>query len=716
MGPIRKAWLWGLIVIWIWDPNSRKDPMRFAVSSLRRPAAALAAFLLLLSLTGGAAGAATTNLLVPAGALWSYLDDGTDQGTAWRAPGFDDSSWPWGFAELGYGDFDEETTLGYGGSPGNKHIAYYFRTGFNVTEVENYTSLSLAVLRDDGVVVYLNGTEIYRNNMPSGAVSYQTRAVTNASGAGEATFYGANVSPAPLVEGANELAVELHQVLPTSADISFDLRMTGVSTPPSVTRGPYLQRGGTTNITVRWRSSLPMDSLVQIGLSPLALAPAGSDPTPKTDHEIVLTGLTPNTRYYYSVGSSSRLLAGDATHFFVTAPVTPKPTRLWVIGDSGTADSRPRSVYNAYRFFTGTRQTDVWLMLGDNAYGSGTDNEYQNAVFNMFPELLRQTVMWSTIGNHETYASGATPNNFPFLHIYTQPIAGECGGVPSGTEKYYSFDYGNIHFVCLDANAFTSNTGAKNDMYTWLEADLDANTNLWLIAFWHHPPYTKGSHDSDTELELIWMRSNYVPLLESHGVDLVLCGHSHSYERSYLIDGHYGSSSTFVPSMLKDGGSGREEESGPYIKPTVGPGANQGAVYVVAGSSGQVSGGTLNHPAMYYEASRLGSMVIDIDGTALHAYFLRETGFVDDYFSIYKGTGPPRFERVVATLGANGMMKLAWWSRGDRYYQVERKLDLSSEAWTIVATSLEGTGGIMNWSTSVNGVPQAFYRVYEYAD
>ncbi len=693
--------------------------MRLAVSNRRLTAASVARLLIFLFLSAGTVDAATTNLLVPAGALWKYLDDGTDQGTAWRAPGFDDVSWPWGYAELGYGDFDEETTLGYGGSPGNKYITYYFRTEFEVTDAVNYSSLSLAVLRDDGAVVYLNGTEIYRNNMPSGTVNYLTRALTNASGAGEATFYSATVSPSALVEGANWLAVEIHQVLPTSSDISFDLQLTGVINPPLVTRGPYLQRGSTTNITVRWRTNVPTDSQVRIGLSPAALAPAGSEAKPRTEHEIVLTGLTPDTRYYYSVGNASQPLAGDATHFFLTAPTNAKPTRVWVIGDAGTAGSAARSVYNAYRSFTGARYTDVWLMLGDNAYGSGTDPEYQNAVFDMYPELLRQTVAWSTIGNHETYST-SDPNQMPFLQIFTQPAAGECGGVPSGTERYYSFDYGTIHFVCLDANgygAFMSNNGSNGAMYAWLEQDLAANTNLWLIAFWHHPPYTKGSHDSDWEGELISMRENYVPLLESYGVDLVLCGHSHCYERSYLIDGHYGSSGSFAPNMLKDGTSGREDETGPYVKPTVGPGVNQGAVYVVAGSSGQVSGGALNHPVMYYGALQLGSVVLDIEGTALRAKFLRESGAVDDYFTIYKESAPPRFGRVVATLAGNGAMNLAWGTRADRYYQVERKLDLLASGWTTIATSLQGTGGTMNWSTSVNGAGvQAFYRVLEYID
>jgi len=78
----------------------------------------------------------------------------------------------------------------------------------------------------------------------------------------------------------------------------------------------------------------------------------------------------------------------------------------------------------------------------------------------------------------------------------------------------------------------TQSRATNSPMANWLRADLDANTNQWLIAFWHHPPYSKGSHDSDDEIELIEMRQNIVPILEAHGVDLVVCGHSHNYERS----------------------------------------------------------------------------------------------------------------------------------------------------------------------------------------
>ena len=100
----------------------------------------------------------------------------------------------------------------------------------------------------------------------------------------------------------------------------------------------------------------------------------------------------------------------------------------------------------------------------------------------------------------------------------------------------------------------------------WLRNDLANNTKDWLIAFFHHPPYSKGSHNSDTETELIQMRQNFLPILEQHGVDLVLSGHSHAYERSKFIDGHYGSSGTFSSSMVVQAGSGRTDGTGAYTK------------------------------------------------------------------------------------------------------------------------------------------------------
>jgi calcineurin-like phosphoesterase family protein len=279
-------------------------------------------------------------------------------------------------------------------------------------------------------------------------------------------------------------------------------------------------------------------------------------------------------------------------------------------------------------------------MLGDNAYAQGLDAEYQAAVFDMYPATLRQSVLWPTLGNHDGAAADSSTGTGPYYDIFTLPKQGEAGGLASGTEAYYSFDYGAIHFVCLESFETDRSTGGP--MMTWLQNDLASTKHEWIIAFWHHPPYSKGSHDSDAEIELSEMRENALPILEAAGVDLVLSGHSHSYERSFLIDGHYGLSSTFTAAMMKDGGSGREAGTGVYHKPTAGPAPHDGAVYAAAGSSGQIGGGPLNHPAMYVSLNVLGSTVIDVVNDRLDAKFIDNspTGTVRDYFTIVKGPLP----------------------------------------------------------------------------
>jgi acid phosphatase type 7 len=635
--------------------------------------------LAIISLFFAPAAQAADTTLVQAGSVWKYLDNGSDQGTAWRATSFDDSTWPSGTAQLGYGDGDEATTVGFGPDASNKFITTYFRRAFNVTNASLFTSLTLRVLRDDGAVVYLNGVEVWRTNMPTGTVGFGTPASVAIAGADESTFVQTTISPSLLVSGTNVLAIELHQSGGTSTDISFDLQLIGSDGSASVTRGPYLQTGTPNSTVVRWRTNVATDSRVSIGTTQGSLTSNFDNATLTTEHEVIVSGLSPATKYFYSVGMTSQSLAGnDANHFFITAPTggTSIPTRIWVLGDSGTADANAQAVRNAYLNFTPTIPTNLWLMLGDNAYETGTDSEYQAAVFDMYPTILRQSVLWPTLGNHDTAHSATPPASLPYFAMFTLPTNAEAGGMASGTEKYYSFDYGNIHFICLDS--MTSDRSATGPMATWLRADLSSSTRQWTIAFWHHPPYSKGSHNSDTESNLVEMRQTFLPILEEAGVDLVLAGHSHSYERSFLLDGHYGLSSTFTNAMKIDGGSGRADETGAYSKPTLGPGSHEGAVYAVAGSSGQISGGTLNHPAMFISLNNLGSMILDVNGNTLDAKFLRENGAIADFFRIVKGVGGPVLPAAPTNLSATtvsrSQINLSWVDNSDNEtgFKIER--------------------------------------------
>jgi tartrate-resistant acid phosphatase type 5 len=189
-------------------------------------------------------------VLVAQGSVWKFLDDGSDQGAAWHDPGYDDGGWASGPAQLGYGDGDEATLVRCTAAPTcagtetNKFITTYFRHSFDVADPTALGPLDLALLRDDGAVVYLNGVEIFRSNMPCGAILSSTVASVAIGGADESAIFHKTVRASGLVAGTNVLAVEIHQAGPTSSDISFDLSLTAGSTAPP-TPFPTPQQGVT---------------------------------------------------------------------------------------------------------------------------------------------------------------------------------------------------------------------------------------------------------------------------------------------------------------------------------------------------------------------------------------------------------------------------------------------------------------------------------------
>lgn len=415
----------------------------------------------------------------------------------------------------------------------------------------------------------------------------------------------------------------------------------------TLTRGPYLQKGTPTSVVVKWRTSTATQTIVKYDTNYNSLSQTASDLTPKTEHEIEIMGLSPDTKYFYQLNHSSGVLEAKSPDlFFKTHPVvgTSHSSNFWILGDAGTAGdlSYPQHaviVRDAYYSYIGSDDTDGILFLGDNAYEDGTDSQYQTAIFDMYKDKLKNTIAWSTFGNHDGYSADSGSQTGPYYNIFTLPTNGESGGMESGTEAYYSFDYGNIHFIVLDS--YESNRSIGGSMYNWALSDIVNTTQKWIVAFWHHPPYSKGSHDSDTEGGMVEMRVNFLPMLENNGVDLVLSGHSHSYERSYLINGHYDLSSTFNSTMhtVSNGyGDGKTDGDGAYCKSIWGTDSDKGTVYVVTGSAGHTTTAYygLNHDAMFYGAVALGSCVLHVDDDNLTVKFIRENGNIDDYFTINK--------------------------------------------------------------------------------
>lgn len=168
--------------------------------------------------------------------LWRYNDDSVALDTvAWTTLEFDDSAWDFGQAKMGFGDGNEVTTLDFGSDPDNKTPTYYFRKIFSVADPSGIDSVTFSLLRDDGAIVYLNGEELFRSNMPEGEVSFSTLASTTVAGSEEDQFFNFKV-PVSLMAGNNILAVEVHQATAGSSDLGFD-----ISTTPEVTLPPAIQ-------------------------------------------------------------------------------------------------------------------------------------------------------------------------------------------------------------------------------------------------------------------------------------------------------------------------------------------------------------------------------------------------------------------------------------------------------------------------------------------
>lgn len=191
----------------------------------------------------GQSGGSESITLVDTGAIWKYLDDGSDQGTDWYAPDFNDAHWQQGPSKLGYGGDGEVTVVGYGPDPDNKYITTYFRHYFDVQDASEILDLALYLIRDDGAVVYLNGSELQRSNMFKGTITYTTPADDVVGGTDENTFFDYTVNKNLLEEGINVLAVEVHQENAQSSDIGLDVHLIGQIPPTGQVTGIPLDKG-----------------------------------------------------------------------------------------------------------------------------------------------------------------------------------------------------------------------------------------------------------------------------------------------------------------------------------------------------------------------------------------------------------------------------------------------------------------------------------------
>lgn len=446
-----------------------------------------------------------------------------------------------------------------------------------------------------------------------------------------------------------------------------------------ITRGPYLQLATSNSIWLVWRTDCkriipvvrygkdinnlnllvdPKKILIKFSPGKTNIQPNqvlelytkenlklprlhNSAPGGTFQYEAHLTGLEPNSKFYYAIyDGETRLTPPDESYSFKTAPIpgTQAALRFWVVGDSGTARKMQYLVYKSA--FRQARKEgkpfDFIIHVGDIAYMNGKDVEFQTRHFNMYEDVLRNLVCWTTLGNHEGYSCKSDKGIGPYYDAHILPTKGEAGGFPSGTEAYYSFDWGRVHFICLDSFDMDRRTNAP--MASWLKKDLEKTKKEgkadWIVAFFHHPAYSMGSHDGVKEKELVEMRRYIMPILESGGVDIIYTGHSHTYERTMLIQGAYDTNFTSAYKIIDDG-DGNPDGDGAYIK-SAGINPNEGHVHVVTGHGGNTLGrkGTLPYAKFTYIGH--GSLIVDVSENRLTTKMVDAYGSILDQFCIEK--------------------------------------------------------------------------------
>lgn len=438
-----------------------------------------------------------------------------------------------------------------------------------------------------------------------------------------------------------------------------------VSPAAELRRRPYLLAPRPDGIMILWRTdeSVHHTAVVRYGKDPNRLDKVVQARENLRHHpgardwQADIRDLEPDTLYYYAVECDRAVLCGaDDRHYFRTAPVagTPRPLRFWLLGDSGSNRPRPETietvlaakepieaigVRNGFRTWNAGRPLDGIVLLGDNAYPAGTDEQWQAAFFNVYEDELAHTPVWPCTGNHDI--------DDAFGRIFPVNGRGLSGGVKSGDPHYYAADIGQLHLVVMDPwrNWLVETPEPDHKPWlrqvAWLEKDLAATRQEWIVVAQHFPPYCGGDYDSDGE-PLAQIRRTLVPIFDRFGVDLSVSGHDHTFQRTYLLHNHLGIGETFDPKI--HGKSPSDGRAAPIVKPR---GPDGGTVYVVAGmGGGSRRAEAFIHPAMVeMDNGKLGttdpaSFVVEIDGPRLTGTSVTMSGRESDRFVIVHGDPP----------------------------------------------------------------------------
>jgi hypothetical protein len=488
---------------------------------------------------------------------WKYLEgktEASDPPTAWRELAFDDAHWKEGRSgfSIGYGRYNAPTTLW--GMPGNYH-SLFLRKKFTLQDDQWIKSLVIRVDYRDGFVAHLNGTEIARRGLAGEhgqPVPFNALATVHYRGNPELI----DLEPYKqlLVKGENILAIQAHDDSTNSSGFAFHIELLA-----NTVRGPIVESTTTTDTKIAWQTLKPTTSVVEYGLT-TSLGKRIESEMLTTDHVLQLIDLEPSATYHYRVGG----IAGEIPRFSKTTSFkTLKPSgpvRLMLLGDSGSGNLLQHKFAKVIR----DNQPDAILYAGDIIYDfkSGPPNYYPDfRHFSVYKEHMKSVPYFTAIGNHELYHGDAAYLNAFHLPTNNLPTLGlkppNLDYPFSGTEHFYSFDVGDAHVSVLYNPWYAHHNFSKDtNQLHWLTNDLATTSKPWKLLLGHFPVASSASHgysdyDGNALPDTIDFGNTIYPIVAKYGVDLMLAGHSHSFEKFNPINGMIsvvcGSSSSAYP-------------------------------------------------------------------------------------------------------------------------------------------------------------------------
>jgi predicted MPP superfamily phosphohydrolase len=380
----------------------------------------------------------------------------------------------------------------------------------------------------------------------------------------------------------------------------------GFIPPPTITtsRYPYVQNVSNDRASILWATFEAGFGYVRYSSDGLNFnfAPATTRFFSRSEtgllanyvqYQADLTGLRPNTDYVYAVDVDGQEIGSTGQMRFRTAG--PGPFSFIVLGDSGWGD--PRS--NAQGLIAqriAAEQPALVIHTGDLVYPVGSFEYYQRNYFNYYSTIMATVPFFPCPGNHDY----DMPNASPYVAVHSVPT----NGVPAPDRgRYYSYDWGNAHFVSIDAHhCLERAVNGNGPMLRWLENDLRSTRQFWRIVYFHYPPYATGQNVNDPQS--MWARQHVVPILENHGVQLVFSGHEHSYQRSLPIR-----KSNFVA-----------------------PGT--GTNYITSGGGGAILYAVPDKPMIAFARSMYHYLTADVQGTRITIRSILQDGVELERFSI----------------------------------------------------------------------------------